>query len=125
MVPRLDDAMEAELARLALRLCAVLPWHDALWRQAADEGWLADARPAPAREERSALATGIDDLVGRAFGLSAADVAWIVRGCDVVGDAPFGRRSAAAHSKGFWRVDRTLPPGERRPMRWLAAAASP
>jgi hypothetical protein len=46
VLPRLDDATEAELATLALRLCAVLPWHGPLWQQAIDEGWLGPREPA-------------------------------------------------------------------------------
>ncbi len=118
VVPRLDDRAEAELARLALQLCAILPWHTYLWRAAHDEGWHDDdwgerAAPAIDAAERRTLATRIDVLAGRAFGLSRDDVAWIVRGCD--------QAAAPAHAKGFWRVERELPPHERRPARWLAA----
>ncbi len=114
VVPRLDDALERELAQLALRLCAVLPWHESLWLRAATEGWAPRERPAVAANERRSLATRIDVLTGTAFGLTAADIAWIVRGCDSL-------RATNSHRKGFWRVDRTLPPAERRPVRWLHA----
>ncbi|MBL8730033.1 MAG: N-6 DNA methylase [Planctomycetes bacterium] len=114
VVPRLDDAIERELARLALRLCAVLPWHGALWRQADVEGWRGDAMPALDAGVRRTLATRLDGLVGRAFGLTPDDVAWIVRGCDRT-------RPSNSHRKGFWRVDRRLVPEERRPVRWLRA----
>ena len=114
LVPRLDTATERHLAVLALRLCAVLPWHDALWRCATEEGLVPAAGPAIDVAERRALATAIDVAVGRAFGLSRDDVAWIVRGCD---HEPVAR----GHRKGFWRVERTLPPAERRPVRWLRA----
>ncbi|MBL8747729.1 MAG: N-6 DNA methylase [Planctomycetes bacterium] len=119
--PRLDEAAAIRLAQAALRLCAILPDGDTLWRDAAAEGWRPDEGPATQRDVRRDLATQIDLLAGRAFGLDAADVAWIVRGCD----APTTERrrtDARAHGRGFWRTDRTLPPHERRPMRWLAAA---
>ncbi|MBX3464618.1 MAG: N-6 DNA methylase [Planctomycetes bacterium] len=114
VVPRLDDAAEAELAVLALRLCAVLPWHGPLWALAAAEGWCDAAQPATDPGERRALATAIDVRVGRAFGLGPDAVAWIVRGCDLP-------RPANTHRKGFWRVDRDLPPAHRRPVRWRRA----
>ncbi len=114
VVPPLDAASEQELATLALRLCAVLPWHGPLWATAAAEGWHAAAAPAVDAAERRALATRIDICVGRAFGLDVEHVAWIVRGCD-------RPRASGGHRKGFWRVDRALPPADRRPVRWLAA----
>ena len=110
-LPDLADDVARELAAAAVRMCALLPQHGALWRQARDEG-LVGAADLPARDagERRALQTRIDALVGAAYGLKRDDVAWIVRGC---GD---GEPRLA---RGFWRVDRGLPVGERRPMRWL------
>jgi len=122
VLPRLDAATESELAAIALRLCAVLPWHGPLWQQASDEGWIAASEPAVEPQQRRELATRIDLLTGRAFGLTADDVAWIVRGCGL--PSPAARRSApAGHGKGFWRVERELPREQRRPCRWLAAAS--
>ncbi|HEU4419169.1 MAG TPA: N-6 DNA methylase, partial [Planctomycetota bacterium] len=68
VLPRLDAVTELELATIALRLCAVLPWHGSLWQQASDEGWLAGGEPAVELQQRRALATRIDLLTGRAFG---------------------------------------------------------
>lgn len=116
VLPRRDEGTEVELARLALRLCAMLPWHGPLWRMARDEGWGEGGAPARAAAERRELTTRIDVLAGRAFGLTRDDVAWITRGCD--------QPAGAEHAKGFWRVDRALPPAERRPNRWLAAITS-
>ncbi|HEX5052347.1 MAG TPA: N-6 DNA methylase [Planctomycetota bacterium] len=117
-LPHLDEPTGTELAQLALRLCAVLPWHAPLWQQARTEGWCDRLEPAVADEERRELATAIDVLAGRAFGLHSADVAWIVRGCEL--PAPGRRGEGAGHSKGFWRIDRELAPERRRPLRWLA-----
>lgn len=122
VLPRLDAATATDLSRLALRLCAVLPWHADLWRAAEAEGWHPEAGPALAAGEREALATRIDLLVGRAFGLSADDVAWIVRGCDLPVEALRAGRDGRLHAKGFWRIDRSRPANERRPRRWLVAA---
>lgn len=121
VVPHLDDARSLALAQLALRLCAVLPWHAPLWQQATDEGWRPNAGPALDEAERHALATQLDVLAGHAFALSRDDVAWIVRGCDLSAAALRSRRRPPLPDRGFWRVDRSLPPERRRPMRWLAA----
>jgi hypothetical protein len=98
-------------------LCAVLPWHGPLWQQARDEGWSTAREPAVEPQQRRELATRIDLLTGRAFGLTADDVAWMVRGCEQAAS------TAAKHSKGFWRVERELPREKRRPCRWLTAAS--
>jgi len=120
VMPWLDDAMERELAALALRLCAVLPWHAGMWGAARDEGWAPSAGPATTAANRAELLTRIDVLVGRAFGFTSDAVHWITRGCD----APIARlrrgTPAETHAKGFWRLDRTLAPADRRPNRWLA-----
>ncbi len=109
VLPRLDAAARDELARAALRLCAIAPWTEPLWRAAQAEGWCADAAPATAPQRRRALQTRIDVLVGEAFELTRDDVAWITRG------PPF--------AKGFWRVARDLSEPLRRPHRWLEALA--
>jgi len=121
VVPRLDDDATIELARLALRLSALLPSQRDLWNVAAREGWRPPLGAAIAGDERAALATRLDVLVGQAFGLQRDDVEWIVRGCDGPRIARHGRRGAPLPAKGFWRVDRELDPAARRPMRWLAA----
>lgn len=113
VVPRLATAAAAELAAAALALCALSPWHAELWAQARAEGWAPAGGPIADPAARRPLHVRIDALVGAAFGLTADDVAWLVRDC--LGDAP--RRP-----RGFWRVDRDLPTAERRPVRWLAAA---
>jgi hypothetical protein len=123
VLPAISPRVRNELARLALRLCAILPWHGALWQHALREGW-GPATPDPAldRDERDRLHTRIDTLVGSAYGMTADDVAWIVRGCDRPSHSLTPGRTADLPTRGFWRVDRQQPPPERRPMRWLAAA---
>lgn len=120
VLPRLGEATARELARAALRLCALLPAHGELLRLAAAEGLGADLRPALDPAERGTLATRIDVLAGAAYGLDARDVAWIVRGCDLP-VVPRGRTPPDLPVRGFWRLDRDLPPAARRPNRWLAA----
>lgn len=115
VLPELADDAADRLARAALALCAILPWHAELWQRARAEGWCGDAEPARDPACRRRLQTAIDVAVGHAFGLDHGDVAWLTRGCGEPPDASF--------AKGFWRVDRELPPAERRPNRWLRAVA--
>lgn len=112
-LPELPEGVARELAAAAVRMCALLPQHGALWRQARAEGIVGEGdEPARDAAARRALQSRVDALAGAAYGLTRDDVAWIVRDC---GDA--GSRVA----RGFWRVDRALPVDARRPMRWLAA----
>lgn len=117
------DAFADELAALALRLSALLPQHAALWTIAQREGWAPSATAATDDEERRALATRIDALATLAYGLTRDDVAWITRDCDRPA-SELARRPVGTLAKGFWRVDRTLPPELRRPNRWSAAIAN-
>ncbi|MEC8652166.1 MAG: N-6 DNA methylase [Planctomycetota bacterium] len=109
VLPRLSDPERDELAVLALQLCATAPWTAVLWEHAAEEGWCKLHAPATDGALRRAKQTRIDLLVGRAYGLTHADVEWITRG------EPF--------AKGFWRVERDLDPAARRPARWRRAAS--
>jgi hypothetical protein len=113
VLPQLDDETATGLACMALRLCAILPWHDGLWHTARGEGWCPADGPAVDDRQRRALATAIDCAVGRAFGLAADDVGWITRGC--------GSADEPRPAKGFWRVDKNLPIALRRPNRWREA----
>ncbi|MFO1076740.1 MAG: hypothetical protein U1E73_03330 [Planctomycetota bacterium] len=107
VLPRLDEVAERELARLALRLSAVLPWHAPLWQRATAEGWADEGlRPATAESERRELLTAIDVAVGHAFALTPHDVE---------------RIATDDGQRGFHRVDRELPADERRPRRWCLA----
>ncbi len=58
---------------------------------------------------------------GSAFGLDDGAIAWITRDCERPA-ATLRRPPADVSTKGFWRVDRDLPPELRRPNRWRAAA---
>lgn len=121
VLPELDADVECQLAGLALRLGALLPGHAPLWRTAAAEGWCPDGGPAIDAATRASLVEQLDVRVGRSFGLDDADVAWITRDCERPA-AALRRVPAGARTKGFWRVDRDLPPELRRPNRWRAAA---
>lgn len=125
VLPRLDVATGDELARIVLCLCAVIPPQDALWTMARSESFWLEPEPRPAFDAatRRQLTTRLDLLVGRAYGLAVDDIAWITRGCDQPATTS-GRRRDATNSKGFFRIDRDLAPQERRPRRWLAAAAA-
>jgi hypothetical protein len=63
--------------------------------------------------------------VVRALGLTVDDVRWIVRDCDHPVTALATRtHTRTLEPKGFWRVDRTLPPELRAPVLWLAACVA-
>jgi hypothetical protein len=112
-LPTLAEGVARELAAAAVRLCALLPQHGGLWRQALAEGVVGDGdEPARDGPTRRALQSRVDALVGAAYGLDRDDVAWVVRDC---GDGE------VRVARGFWRVDRALPVHARRPLRWLAA----
>jgi len=117
-----DSDTTTQLAQWALQLCAVLPWHGSLWRLAKDEGWAPSDGLAETPSQRAQLLTRIDLAVGRAFGLTADDVEWIVRGCDAPLPQLGRRKTPAGHSKGLWRIERAMPPSVRRPVRWLLGA---
>lgn len=121
VLPVLDADAERELAQRALRLCALLPGHGTWWRAAESEGWCPAAGPAVEPATRADLMAKVDALVGRSFGLDEADVAWITRDCERPA-AALRRVPLGALQKGFWRVDRELPPELRRPNRWRRAA---
>jgi hypothetical protein len=124
LLPRLADDVRRQLAVLALRLCAVLPWHEPLWRIAVAEGWLPGDVAFPRHGEaggRDDLHTAIDVVVGHAFGLARADVAWLVRGCDLPSSQLQRGTPTGAQPRGFWRCDRSRAPELRRPNRWLRA----
>jgi hypothetical protein len=120
-LPQLEPAVAAELARCALRLCAVLPWHAGLWSVARTEGWVPSEGPALTTTERDRLTTRIDVLAGRAFGFTTADVHWLTRDCDLPCESLRRRRPPTSRRKGFWRIDSARPPAARRPNRWVAA----
>ncbi len=123
--PRVEAAQRAAIAQLALRLAAVHPWDHALWRLALAEG-LVPAAVVATPAERSALRMRLDLLVARAFGLGGDDLRWILRDCDRPVAAlrtAAGRRDLPG--KGFWRIDRALPPTQRHPVRVLGALAAP
>jgi hypothetical protein len=122
VLPRLSvDARARNWRGWPCSSAPILPWHAELWQQATDEGFGGDP---PALDP--AVAPCADDTHRRAgrprpSALSGGDVAWITRGCDQPAASLRGRALAALPAKGFWRVDRTLEPALRQPMRWLAA----
>jgi hypothetical protein len=69
------------------------------------------------RHERLRLRAMLDALVAASFGLSAADFAWILRGCD----RPVGMAVPDADPRGFWRVDRECVPELRHSVLSLVA----
>ncbi len=67
------------------------------------------------RSERVRLRCVLDAVVADVLGMDSADLAWILRDCAHPGarlsEASFRR---GLDPKGFWRVDRRLPPAQRQ-----------
>lgn len=128
-VPIVDATARTAVARLALRLSAILPGHDRAWQQARSDGWLPDdwtrashALVDPARRREAFVA--LDVAVAAAWGATAVDLARLTADCSMPVDALADRRVARGlDPKGFWRIDRDLPPAERRTVRAAAAFA--
>src|SRR5262249_19475608 len=117
------------IGALALRLCAILPAHARLWDGARAEGWLPrgwtqGSHAARDPGVRRRLSAALDAEVAAAFGLGVRDLAWMLRDCGHPA-ARLRERSFARglDPKGFWRVDRDLPPAPRAPALALAARA--
>lgn len=69
-------------------------------------------------QERTRLRCMIDCIVAHLFALDWEELAWILRQCDQSVDA-----HRALPLKGFWRVDKNLPPAHRRTNLTLLAYA--
>lgn len=126
--PVCDAPARQAIARLTLRLSAIMPWQEPIWQAARDEGWLEPGcgmhtHAAHAEPERRRLRLALDVAVARAFGLGADLLAWMLRGCDLPA-AAIRRGGGDRDRKGFWRIDRDLAPADRHPVRVLAAMRS-
>ena len=124
VLPPSTAAQRSVIAALALRLCAVLPWHKPLWQGARAEGWVdTDTGPALEPSERQRLRARLEIAVAESFGLEPEDLAWILRDCHHatarLRDPAFTR---SLDSRGFWRIDREQAPDERLPQIVLALA---
>lgn len=116
--PTVDGATRRRLAQLALRIGAVHTWDESL------RAHLDDAAAAPAPDARL-LRVELDVAVARAFGLSVADLAWILRDCGLpAAELREASRQRRLDPKGFWRVDRDQPPEHRHTVQVLAAMRS-
>lgn len=130
LLPDAGAGVQDRIAVLALRLCAILPWHAALWTTAAMEGWLPGGHAMAthsARDEsqRRQLLAELDVEVAMAFELGTADLAWILRDCDhPVASLRDRRFTRTLDARGFWRIDRELAPPARHPRRVLALATA-
>ena len=129
-LPACDRATQVAIAQRALRLCAILPWHTTTWHIAQQEGWLpmtwSPATHAATRAaERRQIHAELEAYVAYAFGLTAADFAWMLRDCahpvETLRKPAFTR---SLNQRGFWRIDRELPPEERLPAQALRCFAA-
>ena len=126
VLPIATDNDRAEIAEIALRMCAMLPWHGPMLVRAHSEDLLRDrVQPALDQSVRDELRIRLELLVARAFGLGTDDLEWMLRDCDLPVERLQDRQATARlDPKGFWRVDRKLPPHLRLPIRTLIAANS-
>ncbi|MEY4673655.1 MAG: hypothetical protein RL148_1439 [Planctomycetota bacterium] len=120
--PQLQEAELVALARLGLQLSAIAPWQGVLWEQARSEGWAHDLEPAIDAAQRREAFVALELIAARAFGLDQDALHWMLRdtqhSTDDLARPAFTR---TLDSRGFWRVDRTLPPKARLPAAILAA----
>jgi hypothetical protein len=116
-----------EVAYLALRLSGPHPWFAPLWLdlrsrlpQLTSAGW-GEHFLHEATARRLARAA-IESLVAEAMGLSSDDLLGILAECDLQTDQLKERATLnRLDPRGFWRVDRVLPPAQRLPALALAA----
>ncbi len=93
-------------------------WQSLRTDRPAPEAW----PPVPAGGSRLACRAALDAIVAAAFGLSAADLAWIAK--DAWRPSPELRDRRVTRRldpKGLWRVDRDRPPELRLPVLAIAA----
>ena len=117
-----NDAMLLAAARLAL----VGPWFDESWRELERKLHLpagsAARRVSLDPEERRGLQSSLDAVVAWLYGLETEDLALLLADCGHAAAAlKSSRVTRALDPKGFWRVDRSLAPEQRRTVRTLAA----
>ncbi len=119
VLPCATPEQRRAIAAAAVQLGAILPWHEPLRRAAVAEGLPAWTGPI----DRASVRIRLELAVADAFGLEPTDLDWMLRDCDhpvtALANRVFARR---LDPKGFWRVDRELPPSARLPMRVRAAA---
>ena len=108
-----------EVALLALRLCGPHPWFAPLWLDLRKRLPLLTGRPWGAHLLHDAMArrravAAIEALVAEALGLTVDDLAGILADCNLsVAALNHGATRVRLDPRGFWRVDREVPPAER------------
>ncbi len=118
-LPRPEDLAMRELATLVLRLAAPHPWFAPLWLSLRHSLSLAPATWGGhfihAPEMRRHAMAAIDALVAQGYGLSQDDLAGLLSDCGHPAKLLEQRDFVATlDPRGFWRVDRHLPPEERQ-----------
>jgi len=113
-----------ELTHVIASLCARLAlgprWFEAEVAALEAQG-IACTPVASAPADRSHLRSLLDALIADLYGLDAQDLSWILRDCEhPVAKLRCREYCAKLDPKGFWRVDRALPPAQRLPALALA-----
>ena len=116
------ESVVAEVLTRAARLALNGPvFDDVRSAVAARVGGRDDLAFVSDRARRIELRAEVDARVARAFGLDVDDLAVLLADCDRPVAALRSKEvTAGLDAKGFWRVDRDLPPEARHPARALA-----
>ena len=125
--PLLDSRSMTEetrlnLARLVAQMSANHEVFSPLWiyLQDRDSAWR--EQWASTLHERLRLNCMLDAIVAALFGLSADDLRYILRDCDLpVGETNKLSKAGELAAKGFWRVDKDQPPELRHTVLTLVA----
>jgi hypothetical protein len=116
-------SQETQLLHVAAaRLCLAHPLFADSWEviraeedETIDSGHAGNGPWVVDEAQRRALRAVIDAQVARCYGLTLEDFAWILRDCGhTVDDLRRNEFRRRLDPKGFWRVDRGLPPELRR-----------
>lgn len=111
------------LAAAVASLCWTQPWFGGAW-QTLPASERARAQPLLADDDRRHIRAALDAIIAACFGLRDSDLRHVLRDCDLPGaDVARRAREGRIAQKGFWRVDRGLPPERRLPALTLGAFA--
>jgi hypothetical protein len=123
----IGDALAIVVARLNFTLPAFKPYRQLVDPALQSHGLSTEAfwsLPAPSEFERKVLRGLTEAVVTAWYGLSSLDLAWILRDCRYESEELANRTFVSSlNARGFWRVDKDLPPNDRLPAMAVASAA--
>jgi hypothetical protein len=115
-IPIASQPIRSMLVQLAARLSFPALWFAPEW-VSLNRPWL--EKPwrrlfAVTGHERLRLRSIIDASILSLFGLGSSEVLWIFRECDFPTQRSLIRIKSSFDSKGFWRIDKEMPPEHRQ-----------